>query len=81
MHSAYFKHYEQLPYKLQVDRLLHDFNSLNESQHIYKGSRNAVHYISEHIFNDLNNYRYKAQDFNSGFSFISNYGVAISDNR
>lgn len=64
------------PYYLVIDNILKNHNSLFEASHYYKGSRNAVYDISEHIFNDINNRRFN--DFDSGYVFISNYGVAVT---
>lgn len=76
----YFKFMRQyqknLPYTLLVNNIIDNYNVLNEASHYYKGSKNAIDDISEHIFNDFES-RKKLKDFDSGYSFISNYGVAV----
>lgn len=71
--------YFERPYAFQIAEIIYKSNIINEAQHIYKGSQDATETISKRIFSDFENN--KTISFQTGYSFISNYGVIIPDSE
>jgi len=67
--------YFERPYIFQINELIYKTNILNEGQHVYKGSQDAIEDISKRIFSDFKNN--KTISFRTGYSFVSNYGVIV----